>query len=180
MQSKKLISARELYFALLPDMMSRWQVAQLWLVFWFILLYFWSMLSAIQILTFNINSLINGFPQLKPCRNILCVLIVFALAVVNFTVKYSVIQSFRFSNKMFFCVMFLIVCITMLKYGVHRLGIDYHFIFEHKLSTAWSSLLKISILLNTVITFLESNCYFINAFLFLVILYTFCNIFNTI
>lgn len=136
--------------------MTKLKVPQIWLCLWFLLLYFWAVASSVHVLTFNLNAIIQGVPQLKPCRNLLCILMTMILIFLDFYFDSDVPIHLQMANRLVCCVIFNVTCITMLKYGVRRILVDYHFVYESKLSIGWENLIKVSILLNLTFSVLSA------------------------
>lgn len=149
-----MFSGIEFYFTIIPDIMTRWHLPQIWLLIWFSLLYFWSLSSCVCMLVLNVNALLEAYTSLEPYRNMVIIICCIGIFIFDrLTVNYRDITLMT-GILMILMIMFF-VTITIISYTLKRVATDYHFVLGIKLDSFWVLVLKIAMFINSVSRIIE-------------------------
>lgn len=139
----------EFYFTIIPDIMTRWHVPQIWLLVWFSLLYFWSLSSCVCMLALNVNALLEAYTSLEPYRNVIIIICCTAIFIFDrITVNFRDVTLI--TGVLMVLMIMLFINITIIAYTLNRVATDYHFVQGIKLDSFWILVLKIALFINCV------------------------------
>lgn len=146
----------EVLFAVVPDMLARLPLPQVWIFVWFLGLYIHCFCSCLYTCTSTVNSLIEVFPYLRVYRRyICCILCVICLAVglpLLSSLNVIVVDSWIFYGYVIvnLTTLSIATCAIVFIYSITRLMDDYQFAYDMELDEFWVQSWKVSPFIITV------------------------------